>query len=232
MLQGPWAAFDKWHLKDDFKKLSKKKELVTSLQNRILVLALLNFLMMPLIFFWQVLYCFFNYAELIKREPGSLGVRKWSQYGRLYLRHLNELDHELKARLTRAYEPANQYMEIFVSPMSVVVARFFTFLAGSLLAILFGLTVWDEDVLNVEHVLTIMAVLGGIIAICKVFIPDENLVFCPEKSLTSVVAHIHYFPMENWRGRAHTYDVMSKLNELFPYTGVCLSYISNHAWYN
>ena len=115
-------------------------------------------------------------------------------------------------------------MEIFVSPMSVVVARFFTFLAGSVLAILFGLTVWDEDVLNVEHVLTIMAVLGGIIAICKVFIPDENLVFCPEKSLTSVVAHIHYFPVENWRGRAHTYDVMSKLNELFPYTGVFIIY--------
>ena len=75
---------------------------------------------MPLIFFWQVLYCFFNYAELIKREPGSLGVRKWSQYGRLYLRHLNEMDHELRARLNRAYEPANQYMEIFVSPRTSV----------------------------------------------------------------------------------------------------------------
>ena len=33
--QGPWAAFDKWHLKDDYKKLSKKKELTESLKNRI-----------------------------------------------------------------------------------------------------------------------------------------------------------------------------------------------------
>ena len=174
---------------------------------------------MPLIFIWQILYCFFNYAEVIKREPGSLGVRKWSRYGKLYLRHLNELDHELKARLNRAYEPANQYMEIFVSPMSVVIARFFTFLASSVLAIILVLAVWDEDVLNVEHILTIITSLGGIIAVCKVFIPDENMVFCPEKTLTAVIAHIHYFPVENWRGRAHTFEVMSHLNELFPYTG-------------
>ena len=206
-------------MKDDFKKLSKKNEIVNSLQNRILILALLNFLMMPLIFLWQILYCFFNYAELIKREPGSLGVRKWSRYGKLCLRHLNELDHELKARLNRAYEPANQYMEIFVSPMSVVIARFFTFLASSVLAIILVLAVWDEDVLNVEHILTIITSLGGIIAVCKVFIPDENMVFCPEKTLTAVIAHIHYFPVENWRGRAHTFEVMSHLNELFPYTG-------------
>jgi len=220
--KGPWAAFDKWRLKDDFKKLSKKNEIVNSLQNRILILALLNLLMMPLIFLWQILYCFFNYAELIKREPGSLGVRKWSRYGKLYLRHLNELDHELKARLNRAYEPANQYMEIFVSPMSVVIARFFTFLASSVLAIILALAVWDEDVLNVEHILTIITSLGGIIAVCKVFIPDENMVFCPEKTLTAVIAHIHYFPVENWRGRAHTFEVMSHLNELFPYTALCL----------
>ena len=116
------------------------------------MLAMINLLLMPLIFLWQILYCFFNYAEVIKREPGSLGVRKWSQYGRLYLRHLNELDHELRGRLNRAYKPANQYMEIFVSPMSVVIARFVAFLAGSVLAVFVGLSVWDEDVLNVEHV--------------------------------------------------------------------------------
>ena len=193
-----------------------------SLKNRIAMLALINLLLMPLIFLWQILYCFFNYAEVIKREPGSLGVRKWSQYGKLYLRHLNELDHELRSRLNRAYKPANQYMEIFVSPMSVVIARFVAFIAGSVLAVFVGLSVWDEDVLNVEHVLTIITCLGGVIAICRVFLPDENLVFCPEKTLTAVLAHIHYFPIDNWKGRAHTYEVMSHLNELFPYTAITI----------
>ena len=97
--KGPWAPFEKWHLKEDYKKSNKRKDLINHLKNKIALVALLNFLLMPLILFWQILYSFFNYAELVKREPGALGVRKWSQYGRLYLRHFNEHDHELKARL-------------------------------------------------------------------------------------------------------------------------------------
>ena len=54
-----------------------------------------------------------------------------------------------------------QYMDIFVSPTAAVLARFVCFVAGSVLAVLIVLTVWDEDVLNVEHILTIMTVLGG-----------------------------------------------------------------------
>jgi len=41
------------------------------------------------------------------------------------------------------------------------------------LAVLVVLTVIDEDVLNVEHVLTIMTIAGVIITACKVFIPEE-----------------------------------------------------------
>ena len=219
--KGPWAPFDKWHLKDDYKKGSKREQLIHHLQNKIALLALLNILLMPLILFWQVLYSFFNYAELVKREPGSLGVRKWSQYGRLYLRHFNEHDHELKARLSRAYKPANQYMDFFVSPLAAVAARFITFVAGSVLGVLLLLTVWDEDVLNVEHVLTIITLLGAVVAGARVLIPDPNQVFCPEKTLTVVMAHIHYFP-DTWKGEAHTSRVMSELGELFPYTAAYL----------
>lgn len=61
--------------------------------------------------------------QLIKKEPGTLGIRCWSQYGKLYLRHFNELDHELEARLTRAYRPAVKYMSSFSSPLLTVIAR-------------------------------------------------------------------------------------------------------------
>jgi len=64
-------------------------------------------------------------------------------------------------------------MEIFVSPLTAVFARFITFMAASVLAAFVILSVWDEDVLNVEHVLTIITVLGGIVAAGKVFIPGK-----------------------------------------------------------
>ena len=44
---------------------------------------------------------------------------------------------------------------------------------------------------------------------------DENLVFCPEKTLTQVISHIHYFP-EDWKGNAHTYKVETNL-EVFSF---------------
>lgn len=39
------------------------------------------------------------------------------------MRHFNELDHELQARLNRAYRPAVKYMESFSSPLGAVIAR-------------------------------------------------------------------------------------------------------------
>lgn len=62
------------------------------------------------------------------------------------------MEHELTARLARAYKPATYYMDIFVSPLATVIARNIAFICGSVLAVLLLLTVWDEDVLNVEHV--------------------------------------------------------------------------------
>merc|ERR1719189_943894 len=106
--------------------------------------------------------------------------------------------------------------------MSAVIARFIAFLSGSVLAVFIALSVWDEDVLNVEHAVTVMAVLGGVVAVCRLFLPDENMVFCPERTLTAVIAHIHYFPMDDWKGRAHTPEVISHINELFPYTALTL----------
>ena len=76
---------------------------------------------------------------------------------------MNELDHELTGRLNRAYKPANKYMELFASPISVVIAKNVQFCAGAILGTMCLLTVWDEDVLNVEHSLTVMTALTAIV---------------------------------------------------------------------
>ena len=86
--------------------------------------------------------------------------------------------------------------------------------------------------------LTIMTICGALLAGSKVFIPNENLVYCPERTLTQVksyqiniknhyicllqvIAHIHYFPIQ-WKGQAHAYKVMSELDVLFRYTAMYL----------
>ena len=70
--------------------------------------------------FYVTVSCF---LQVIRREPGALGARRWSMYSRLYLRHFNELDHEFTARLNRGYKCAEKYMNSFVSPALTIIAK-------------------------------------------------------------------------------------------------------------
>ncbi|XP_014283339.1 autophagy-related protein 9A isoform X2 [Halyomorpha halys] len=219
---GPSSPFqESFRLKDDYKKIAKRKELAAHLSRHISYVAIGNFLLCPLILLWQILYAFFNYAEVVKREPSTLGARCWSLYAKYYLRHFNELDHELNARLNRAYRPASKYMSIFTSPLMTIIAKNIVFIAGALLAVLLSLSVYDEDVLTVEHVLTMITALGALIAIFRVLIPDENLVWWPEHLMNSVLAHVHYLP-SHWRGNAHTQTVRNEFTHLFQYKATFL----------
>ena len=66
--------------------------------------------------------------------------------------------------MTRAYRPATHYLSGFSSNLIAIVARNVGFLAGAVLAVLVLLTIYDEDVITVEHVLTLMTVLGAVVA--------------------------------------------------------------------
>ncbi|KAK3105011.1 hypothetical protein FSP39_015123 [Pinctada imbricata] len=187
------------------------------LSQRILWIGIANFVLSPLIFLWQILYSFFRYADVMSKDTCTLILYYFrSNYARLYLRHYNELDHEFDARLNRGYRAANKYMEIFTSKLLTIVAKNIAFFAGSILAVLVVLTVIDEDVLAVEHVLTTMTVAGLIVTACKVLIPDEHMVYCPEILMRNILAHVHYMPTD-WAGNAHTTRVRDEFSNLFQY---------------
>lgn len=217
---GPLAPFkNNWHLSDEYKRLEKRQELAEELSKRFLYVGIANLVFFPFVLLFQILYSFFYYAEMIKREPGSLGSRRWSHYGEVYLRHFNELDHEISSRLNRGYKAASQYMNIFSSPVMALLGRHVAFICGAVFAVLAALSVYDEDVLQVEHVLTIMTVLGAVLAGCRVFIPDENLVFCPEMLMRRVLSEVHYLP-DHWREKAHTSKVRQEFSQLFQYRAI------------
>ncbi|KTF75442.1 hypothetical protein cypCar_00044941, partial [Cyprinus carpio] len=217
---GPLSLFqNKWSLHPKYKRAANRQEVAKQLSRVILLTGLVNLLLCPFVLVWQVLYAFFSYAEVIKREPGSLGARRWSLYGRLYLRHLNELDHELQGRLGRGYKPAAKYMNVFVSPLLAVLAKNVAFFSGSVLAVLIALTVYDEDVLTVQHILTAITVLGVVITITRSFIPDEHMVWCPEQLLQCVLAHIHYMP-DHWKGSANKSETRDEMAQLYQYKAV------------
>ena len=79
---------------------------------------------------------------------------------RLHLRDFNELEHEFKVRLNKAYKPSVKYMDLFTHPLLAVFARNIAFFAGSILAVLLVLTVIQEDLLTAPNILKILTSLG------------------------------------------------------------------------
>ncbi|KAH8319841.1 hypothetical protein KR074_007419 [Drosophila pseudoananassae] len=226
LFRGPGSPFqNNWQLRDEFAVRSNQTELAQRLSKLILGVALLNLLLAPVIFIWQLIYFSFSYANILRKEPSALGLRTWSNYGRLYLRHFNELDHELDARLNRAYEYADRYLSSFSSPLAAVIARNLLFISGGLLLLILGLGIYEEHVFQVEHVLTIIAVLTAVGVVSRALIPDENLIWCPEQLMTAILAHVHYLPSE-WRQQAHTARVRQEFSNFFQFkAGYLLSEI-------
>jgi autophagy-related protein 9 len=159
--------------------------------------------------------------KLIKRDPGVLGARKWSSYGKLYFRHFNELEHELDARLSRAYKPAMCYLSSFVCKLVVVAAKFMLLAFGAVFAVLVLLTVYDEDVLNVEHVLTLITASGALAGIARSLIPDENTVYFMDQMMYQILAQVHYMP-DAWVAHANAYMVRDEFVKLLHYKFVFL----------
>jgi len=124
LFAGIGAPFETpWKLREEYKDVTQRRALATRLSKRIFLFGLANLALCPFILLYQILYSFFRYAEMIKRSPDFFGARHWSPYGRLYLRHLNELDHEFQARLNKSYDPATKYMNSFISPLVAVLAK-------------------------------------------------------------------------------------------------------------
>jgi autophagy-related protein 9 len=217
LFHGPKGAFkDSYHLKEEYRDGKKRNEVAKSLQNYIAVVALVNLIFAPVIFVYQILVSFFTYAELAKRQPGSFGTRKWSQYGRLYLRHYNELDHDLDFRLSTSYKKASEYISHFHSPITVILARHVAFVAGSFFAVLLVLTVIQEDLLTAPHILTSIGGLGLVVTVCRMLIPPEYQRGSPKQIMCELRQRLHYIPDE-WLSKPHTSEVHRQFTQVFQF---------------
>ncbi|XP_033250467.1 autophagy-related protein 9A-like [Drosophila miranda] len=226
LFRGPGSPFqNNWQLRDEFAVRSNQTELAQRLSKLILGVALVNLLLSPVIFIWELIYFSFSYANILRKEPSALGLRTWSNYGRLYLRHFNELDHELDARLNRAYEYADRYLSSFSSPLAAVIARNLLFVSGGLLLLILAFGIYEEHVFQVEHVFTIIAVLTVVGVVARTMVPDENMIWCPEQLMTAILAHVHYLPTE-WKQLSHTALVRNEFSNFFQFkAGYLLSEI-------
>lgn len=201
-------------LSEEFKRYPRRKEAAASLEKFITVLTIMtSFLTIPVLLY-SISSGFIKYAGDMKYYPNRLGSRQWSKYGRYYLRHFNELDHELEARLARAYKPANEYMKSFSSPVAVIIARTASRFAGAI-AVLF--LIWGlvkERLFAVSGVLIIISLCYSAYIALSALIPEENIVYFPKNLMKKIIAEIHYVP-DHFKKNAHLPAVREEFSQLF-----------------
>jgi len=134
---------------------------------------------------------------------------------------LNELRHVFQKRLNASYILAEKYIASFPDNKMAILARFVSFILGSVVLILFLMGLWDDDFFQVQlyqdrSVLWFIGVGGTIVAACRAVIPDEHSVFEPEKTMEELVQHTHYMP-KSWRAKLHTLEVLGEFTQLFEF---------------
>ncbi|GFY67310.1 autophagy-related protein 9A [Trichonephila inaurata madagascariensis] len=208
-------------LKEEFKKREERLNCANQLGNMILLAGVVSLALVPIIFSWSVLSFLLDYSGYMRLEPGFLTVRRWSEYAKIYLRHFNELDHELKKRLGRAAKPSKEYMRSFSTPLVVLMAKFSLKVLGSVVAFFCFWGIFKEQLFTLPYVLVIISVGAALFTGLSACVPDENEVSCPNELMQKVVAEIHYIP-DNFKTMAHTTKVRNEFSHLFPYTIVIL----------
>ncbi|KAK4700840.1 autophagy-related protein 9, partial [Phenoliferia sp. Uapishka_3] len=132
--------------------------------------------------------------------------------------HLHEVvvDH----CVSRDADPNDQYVNQFPKEKTALVSHFVAFLAGSFAAVLILFSLIDPDAfLHFEitpgrTVLFYITLFGGILAVARGMVPDENKVVDPEETMREIVEHTHYLPVE-WRGKLHSAEVHLAFGQLF-----------------
>jgi len=144
----------------------------------------LGLIISPFFFFFLVIYFAFQYGEEFRLKPSGIAARQWSPLARWKFRELNELLHVFQKRLNASYPFSEQYVTSFPDNTLAILARFVSFICGSIVVLLILLGFWNDDFFRVDlyqgkSALWFIGVGGTIVAVCRALIPDENGVFEP-----------------------------------------------------
>jgi len=183
-------------------------------------LGLANLVLVPPVLIFVALYFFMRHAEEFRSQRASPFQRQWTDYAHWTFREYNELPHEFNARMCAAQAAAEAYVHCTTpsSPVLKSVQRCVKFIAGSVLAALLLVALWDDSPLlfvkvQDKNLLWYLAVFGFAFAVADGAGDEDagsggsgasHAPSMPLKmhiALMRLVSCTHYLP-EHWRSPA------------------------------
>ncbi|ETN46611.1 uncharacterized protein HMPREF1541_00797 [Cyphellophora europaea CBS 101466] len=211
---------DRGQLRPIFLKDTHRKELSEALRRRFIFAGTTNLIAAPFLIIYFLLQNFFTNFNEYQRNPGAIGSREYNPLAEWKFREFNELRHLFRRRMNMSHPFASRYIDQFPKDRTVQTARFVAFITGALTSVLVLATLLDQENLLAMAIsdgrttLFYLGLFGGIWAVARGMIPEDNLVYEPTFAMQEVIDFTHYHP-SHWKDRLHTVEVKREFEQLY-----------------
>lgn len=178
--------------------------------------AIISFVLAPIVWSYLIVYAILRYSQELKTQPHVLSSRKWNNKSLWSFREFNELFHTFRKRINKSFIPSKLYIDHFENHVVSNTARFFSFVFGSFATILLFLSLLQIETFWGKNVIWWIGIFGILIAVCRTYIPNPNIIHDPREYMEKIVEHTHHKPDE-WVNKEHTIDVQRGVCQLFEY---------------
>ncbi|RMZ91267.1 hypothetical protein DV736_g1505, partial [Chaetothyriales sp. CBS 134916] len=220
-----WCVMDfvfnpKGQVRALFLKDTHRKGLSEALKRRFIFAGWANLIIAPFLIVFFVLQTFFLHFNEYQKNPSAIGSKTYNVLAEWKFREFNELEHLFRRRINMSQPFAARYVDQFPRDKTVQVARFFAFASGAVVSVLGVVALFDqENFLTFEltpgrTVLFWLGVAGGVWAVARGLMPDDNTVYEPAFAMQEVIDFTHYEPA-HWKDRLHSVEVKKEFDNLY-----------------
>lgn len=173
----------------------KREYFIDGIQKRLRIISLLNFIFMPFILMFILIYNVFNYGENFYNNPETLVMRSYTRLGYWKFRNYNELKHNYDDRLMKSQKYASDYLNQFPNKLLDNISRFIVFIVSAFFIVLTLFSILNQHVLinlyidDNKNVLWYIGLFVSLIAIFRNFI-NNKLVYHPKEKLIKLSDYI------------------------------------------
>ncbi len=171
------------------------------LKQKLRIFAILNLIFSPFICMYIIINFFLNNAARYQKDPSQITEHTWTTYAQWFFRDYNEMSDLFETRLSKSKDISNKFIDRFRPPVYNILAKFFTFMFSSIVAIMILLGLYNEAVLSVtildRNLWWYIAVFSGFSLITHSYVRSFDITHIPSDYSKELLELLKNYP-KNW----------------------------------
>lgn len=192
----------------NYESIEDPKKIKNKIKQRIRYIAVLEFLLMPLLVLCSLFFNLIYFAERFYHHPGGLFAFEWTRYCKWKWRAYNELESNFEQRLEEIRPTSNQYVNHFKNPLFQILKQFtyhvlsLTFVFFLLISFLNQNALLSLVVIGDRSVLWFLGILGSVLSLLRSY-SAKNVTTKSVKKEMKFILDTMELEDEEWIKTAH-----------------------------